>query len=114
VLDGHLAAGRHLLRLDLSGVTFLDASTLSGIARVHAAALDRRGTLVLTGVTQRIARILRLTGLDDVLFIGGPRADDDLDDAELTLFPARPVPWTPISAVSGPLEHPATARPDPS
>jgi anti-sigma B factor antagonist len=76
VLDGHLAAGRRFLRLDVSGVNFLDASALTGISRAHQDALALRGTLVLTGVRPRIARLLRLTGLDDVLFISGPRAHD--------------------------------------
>lgn len=71
VLDGHLAAGRRFLRLDVGGVTFLDASGLSGVTQVHRDALAKRGTLVLTGVHTHVAKLLRLTGLDDVLFIGG-------------------------------------------
>jgi anti-anti-sigma factor len=79
VLGGHLAAGRRYLRLDLSAVTFMDAASLGGIAVLHHRALGYRGTLVLTGARPPVARMLRLTGLDDVLFVGGPRADDDLD-----------------------------------
>ena len=71
VLDGHLAAGRRFLRLDVSGVTFLDASALSGVTQAHRDALARRGTLVLTGVHAHIEKLLHLTGLADVLFIGG-------------------------------------------
>jgi anti-sigma B factor antagonist len=71
VLDGHLAAGRRFLRLDLSEVTFLDATGLSGVTRVHHEALSRRGTLVLTGIHTHIAKLLQLTGLDEVLLIGG-------------------------------------------
>jgi anti-anti-sigma factor len=83
VLQGHLAAGRRFLRLDLSGVTFLDATALSGITAVHRDLLAQRGTLVITGVRPLVARVLRMTGLDDVLFIGGPRADDDTFDGTL-------------------------------
>lgn len=106
VLHGHLAAGRRYLQLDLSSVGFLDASALSGIAEVHHAALKQRGTLLITGVSAHVARLLRLTGLDGVLFVGGPRAED-LRDAEPagedapakpTVWPARPVPWTPVAA----------------
>lgn len=97
VLDAHVAVDRCFLRLDLSGVTFIDATALGGIARVHHETLARRGTLVLTGVRTRIATLLRLTGLDQVLFIGGPRADDDLEWVEPTRFPAQPVPWTPTA-----------------
>lgn len=77
VLQGHLAAGRRFIRLDMSGVTFLDATALSGITRAHRDLLAARGTLVITGVRARVARVLRLTGLDEVLFVGGSRADDD-------------------------------------
>lgn len=80
VLDSHLAAGRRFLRLDLSGVTFLDATALTGITRAHKELLARRGTLVVTGVRSLVGRVLRMTGLDEVLFVGGPRADDDLPD----------------------------------
>ncbi|HKC28151.1 MAG TPA: STAS domain-containing protein [Jatrophihabitans sp.] len=103
VLQAHLAAGRRFLRLDVAGVTFLDAAALTGITGIHHAALARRGTLVLTGVAERTARVLRLAGLDDVLFVGGPRSDDDLDapgsDERHRVFPARLVPWTPLAAL---------------
>jgi anti-anti-sigma factor len=78
VLDGHVAAGRRFVRLDLCAVTFLDANALTGITRVHRELLRRRGTLVLTGVRPLVARVLRVAGLDETLFIGGPRGDDDL------------------------------------
>lgn len=81
VLESHLAAGRRFLRLDLSGVTFLDATALTGITSVHKELLGRRGTLVITGVRALVSRVLRLTGLDEVLFVGGLRADDDTFDA---------------------------------
>jgi anti-sigma B factor antagonist len=113
LLQAHLAVGRRFLRLDLAGLTFLDAAALSGIVGAHHDALDRRGTLVLTGVSERIARVLRLAALDTVLFVGGPRSEDDLDDLDhlddlddlddlderQRLFPGRLVPWTPLAAV---------------
>jgi anti-anti-sigma factor len=78
VLQGHVDSGRRFLRLDVSGVTFLDATALSGITKVHRDLLGRRGTLVITGVRSLVARVLRMTGLDEVLFVSGPRTDDDL------------------------------------
>lgn len=81
VLQSHVASGRRFLRLDLSNVTFLDATALTGITRVHQELLARRGTLVVTGVRSLVGRVLRLTGLDEVLFVGGPRADDDTFEA---------------------------------
>lgn len=78
VLESHVASGRRFLRLDMSGVTFLDATALSGITRAHQDLLRRRGTLVITGVRSLVDRVLRMTGLDQILFISGPRSDDDL------------------------------------
>jgi anti-sigma B factor antagonist len=106
VLQSHLAVGRRFLRLDLSDVGFLDAAALSGIVGAHHDSLAQRGTLVLTGVHRRIARLLRLTGLDDVLLIGDTtHGDIDLapisggvEQPQPTLWPARPVPWTPLAA----------------
>lgn len=82
VLQSHLAAGRRFLRLDLSGVTFLDATVLTGITRAHQELLARRGTLVITGVRALVSRVLGMTGLDEVLFVSGPRADDDYTTPE--------------------------------
>jgi anti-anti-sigma factor len=79
VLRGHLAAGRRFVRLDLSGVTFLDASALNGIARAHQDLLARRGTLVITDAGPFVARVLRLAGLHDLLFLGRAPSGDDLD-----------------------------------
>ena len=78
VLQGHVNSGRRFLRLDVSGVTFLDPTALTGITAIHRELLHRRGTLVITGVRSLVARVLRVTGLDAVLFVSGPRADDDL------------------------------------
>jgi hypothetical protein len=91
------------LRLDVSEVTFLDAASLGGITRFHHRALDHRGTLVLTGARPPVTRMLRLTGLDEVLFVGGPRADDDLaspvpisdEDEAATVWPTGCRPASP-------------------
>jgi anti-anti-sigma factor len=69
VLQGHLAAGRKHLRLDLAGVALLDSCALSGIVQIHHEALELRGTLVLSGVNPHVANVLRMTGVDDVLFL---------------------------------------------
>ena len=89
VLQGHVNSGRRFLRLDVSGVTFLDATALTGITSIHRELLHRRGTLVITGVRSLVARVLRVTGLDTVLFVSGPRADDDLPVPFSTIDPPR-------------------------
>ena len=74
VLQSHLGAGRRYLRVDLSAVRFIDAAAVTAIVEVHHEALYRRGTLVLDGVTAAVAKVLRLTGVDDKLFISGATA----------------------------------------
>lgn len=74
-LSAHLQAGRRYLRLELSGVTFIDTSALSVVLAAHNELLRERGTLVLTGVRRPVSRLLELTELDRVLFVGGPRSD---------------------------------------
>lgn len=68
-LEEQRLAGRRYLRVDTSAVTFLDATVLGVLLEAHREFLARRGTLVLIGVTPRIHRLLRITGLDDVLFV---------------------------------------------
>jgi anti-anti-sigma factor len=72
VLQSHLAAGRRYLRVDLSAVRFVDSAAVTALIEVHREALYRRGTLVLVGVSDRIAKVLSLTGVDETLFIAGP------------------------------------------
>lgn len=79
VLDNQLALGHRYLRLDLSGVSFLDCTGLSALVHAHNQFLAARGTLVLAGVGARIARILSLTHLDEALFM-----TDGLDDPRPT------------------------------
>ncbi|MCU1659093.1 MAG: hypothetical protein JWO57_3749 [Pseudonocardiales bacterium] len=76
-LAGHLDAGRRYLRLELSGVTFMDTTALRVIVAAHHRALRSRGTLILTGVRNPVSRLLALTRLDRVLFVSGPRSDLD-------------------------------------
>ena len=66
-LRAHEAAGRRFVRLDVSAVTFLDCTCLDVLVAAHTRLLAARGTLVLSGVTPRMLRLLRLTGLDQVL-----------------------------------------------
>jgi len=67
LLGAHEKAGRRFVRLDLSAVTFLDCTCIGVLVSVHRRLLAGRGTLVLTGVSPRIQRLLRLARLDDVL-----------------------------------------------
>ena len=66
--------GRRYVRLDVSDVTFLDATVLSVLVDAHFEFLARRGTLTFTGVGRPVSRLLDLTGLDDVLLVAGTRS----------------------------------------
>lgn len=63
VLD---AMDRHgpALTLDLSRVTFMDCAGLSVLVFVRAEASARGGHMALTGRSDMICRLLRLSGLD--------------------------------------------------
>jgi anti-sigma B factor antagonist len=68
-LDAHIDAGRRVLRLDTTQVTFLDSSVLGVIVMAHRRCLELNGSLILTGVKGVVDRVVKLTGLDQVLLI---------------------------------------------
>ncbi|GAA4528307.1 STAS domain-containing protein [Nonomuraea ferruginea] len=59
-----LAHSTGLLVLDLSRVTFCGAGGIGVLIGVQSRARTRGITLALTGVPPRMARLLRITGLD--------------------------------------------------
>ena len=69
LLEQQQVAGRRVVSLDLSDVTFLDCSCVGVLVAAHHRFLDLHGLLVLTDVDGPVARILRATGLDNSLFI---------------------------------------------
>jgi anti-anti-sigma factor len=58
--------------LDLSGVTFIDAAGVGILVQVHEEAARRGGRLTLGSVPASIAKVIRLTGLDQQLELCGP------------------------------------------
>ena len=69
VLGNQLQIGRRYVRLDVSGLDFVDASGLSAILEAHNAFLAARGNLVLIGIPPRMARLIALTHLERDLFV---------------------------------------------
>ena len=69
------SARRRIIRLDLSKVTFLDCPCLGVLIAAHHRLLQQHGLLILTGVSEAVARIIRITGMDDTL--SGVSADQD-------------------------------------
>jgi anti-sigma B factor antagonist len=70
VIEEATAAGNPpRLVIDLSGVTFIDSTGLGVLVAVQNRAQDEQGSLVVVCSTERILKLLRLTGLTDVLTI---------------------------------------------
>lgn len=75
-IEAHVRAGRRFLRVNLAGVRELDPGALDLLERTHDLLLARRGTLILTGAHTAVMNVLRRAGLDRVLFVLAPSADD--------------------------------------
>lgn len=70
-LDAALAVGDPIV-VDLAAVTFMDSSGLSVLIAAHLRARDRGLELRLRDVPSRVAALLRVSGLDNVLVIADP------------------------------------------
>ena len=73
-LEHELDCGRRYLRLDLSGLSFLDSAGVAALVDVHWAFLERRGTVIIIGIRPRARRLLSLTGTDRVLLVAADLA----------------------------------------
>ena len=71
-LDEQYADGRRHVRVDAAAVRFLDATVLEVLFDAHNRFLGRGSTLVVAGVSPRVRRLFRLTGMDKVLFLTEP------------------------------------------
>lgn len=67
LVDEQIKARRRLVRMDLRGVSFLDCTGLGALVIAHQRLATAQGKLMLTGMTPRLTRLLRLAGLDQVL-----------------------------------------------
>jgi anti-sigma B factor antagonist len=85
-LDGLSANPADILRIDLSGITFLDSSALNALISIHNAGADQ---VVLVAPSKPAIRILQLTALDEVFAFEAngdvPRAPADPRDAPVIL-----------------------------
>ncbi|MDP9116680.1 MAG: STAS domain-containing protein [Actinomycetota bacterium] len=71
-LENQLACNHRFVRLDLSRLAFLDSAGVSAILKAHDCFMADCGTLILTGVGARHARLIEIVGLDSVLLIAAP------------------------------------------
>ncbi|WDZ82499.1 STAS domain-containing protein [Micromonospora cathayae] len=75
-VDQLIADGHTRLLVDLSELTFCDSTGIAAFVRGDNTAAGLDGWLRLTGATGRVARVLSVTGLAEVL-----RYDPDADPA---------------------------------
>lgn len=68
-LEHELASGRRFVRLDLSGLGFLDSAGLRALLDAHWMFLSKRGTLILLGLNRHARRLAAITHTDEVLLI---------------------------------------------
>jgi anti-anti-sigma factor len=73
-IDGQLAEGRQHLKLDLSGLDFIDATGLAAVVKAHHQLLDARGSLVIEAMSRRCRRLVEMVGLDHTLLIADQAA----------------------------------------
>ncbi|MEU4482678.1 STAS domain-containing protein [Micromonospora sp. NPDC023966] len=74
-IDRLAAEGHRELLLDLAGLTFCDSTGIAAFVRGDNLAAAAGGWLRVTGATGRVARVLQMTGLAEVLSYGADRAD---------------------------------------
>lgn len=70
-----LGDGQHRLVVDLNGVEFMDSTGLGVLVAGYNRAQELGGTLELVCEVERVTKLLRITGLDDVFTIH-PTPDD--------------------------------------
>ena len=83
-LDHCLAGGADTVLVDCSELSFCDSTGLSAFLRAHRLLTDRGGGLHLAGPPDTLRRILKVTGLDQVLLL-----HPSLPAAESRLGPRR-------------------------
>jgi len=76
-LADHVLHGRCVIRLDMSGVQYMDSTMMGALVEAHQQCHDKGGSLILTDVPERVRRLLCIGGLDSVLLTD--RADRYVD-----------------------------------
>jgi anti-anti-sigma factor len=69
VLGAEAAKKPRLLLVDVSGVTFMDSAALHQIVRTHRKLRADGCDLALVSPTRAVARVLQLSGLDQVIHV---------------------------------------------
>lgn len=77
VLGAEAAKKPRLLLVDISGLVFIDSAALHEIVRVHRELKADGSLLALVGPTPEVARILQLSGIDQVIPVHARAEDAD-------------------------------------
>jgi anti-sigma B factor antagonist len=68
-LNACLAALDADIVIDMAAVTFIDSTGLDGLIAAHKQAAKRGRSFVLRSPTEQVAKVLRVTGVDQVLTV---------------------------------------------
>lgn len=63
------AEKQHKVVVDLSGVTYMDSTGLGIFIGAYKASLGSEGAFTLTGLTPRVERLFKITGIDELITI---------------------------------------------
>lgn len=74
-LTAALADGADALVVDLSGVDFLDSTGLSVLVKALEVLRGRGGRLDVVVAVERVAKVFRITGLDEMVALHATLAD---------------------------------------
>ena len=75
VIDA-IAAGARRVHLMLDGVTYIDSAGLGTLIGAHKRLVALGGELVVACDVERVLRLFRMTGVDQVITIQGPAQDE--------------------------------------
>jgi anti-anti-sigma factor len=76
-VEGQLELGRSRITVDLSSLTFCDSRGLAAILDAAARCQNAGGSLLLSGAAGTVARVLEITGVDELLADGWPLGSAD-------------------------------------
>ncbi len=75
-LTAHLSGGGREVVVDVSGLSFADSASVRVLVLAGKALRERGGTLVLLGPQPPVARVLELTGADELLAVRGTAMEE--------------------------------------
>jgi anti-anti-sigma factor len=68
-LDAHLAAGRRVIRVDTTDVSFMDSTAIGVLISASTRCREQHGSLIVTGAPRALRRLLQIAGLDHLLLV---------------------------------------------